>query len=108
MTNKPNTRPWDNIRTEEDDEYDHALAYLLARYPGVEHDMATYAKIMERGAALALAIASALQWLCTAVIMTHIRTPRWVRRVLFYGSAVVVGAGAGLAIVALFVWLLTR
>ena len=103
MTNKPNTRPWDDP---EDD--DHALAYLLARYPGVEHDLATYAKIMERGAALALAIASALQWLCTAVIMTHIRTPRWVKRVLFYGSAVVVGAGAGLAIVALFVWLLTR
>jgi len=104
MTNKPNTRPWDN--PEED--YDHALAYLLARYPGVEHDLVTYAKIMERGAALALAIASALQWLCTAVIMTHIRTPRWVKRVLFYGSAVVVGAGAGLAVVALFVWLLTR
>jgi hypothetical protein len=70
--------------------------------------LVTYAKIMERGAALALAIASALQWLCTAVIMTHIRTPRWVKRVLFYGSAGVVGAGAGLAIVALFVWLLTR
>lgn len=104
MTNKPNTRPWDN--PEEDD--DHALAYLLARYPGVEHDMATYAKIMERGAALALAIASALQWLCTAVIMTHIRTPRWVKRVLFYGSAVVVGAGVGWTIGVLFVWLLTR
>jgi len=94
MTNKPNTRPWDNIRIEEDDEYDHALAYLLARYPDVEYDMATYAKIMEWGAASAIAFAGALQWLCTAVIMTHIRTARWVWRVAFVSLCFLVGFAA--------------
>jgi len=98
VTNKPNTRPWDN--PEED--YDHALAYLLARYPGVEHDLVTYAKIMERGAALALAIASALQWLCTAVIMTHIRTPRWVKIVFSWPN--LLGYAAAAMVMWLFVW----
>jgi hypothetical protein len=103
MTDKPNTRPWDNIHIEEeDDEYDHALAYLLARYPDVEYDMATYAKIMERGAAFAIAFAGALQWLCTAVIMTHIRTPRWVKIVFSWQNLI------GFAVAATVMWLFVR
>ena len=99
MTDKPNTRPWDDP---EDDEYDRAFAYLLARYPDMERDMAIYAKIMERGAALALAIASALQWLCTAVIMTHIRTPRWVKIVFSWPN--LLGYAAAAMVMWLFVW----
>jgi hypothetical protein len=104
MTNKPNTRPWDD--TEEDDEA--TLAQLYGKYPRMQEDMALYVNIMERGAYFAMTMARMLQGLCLGFIQLHIRTPRWVRRVLFYGSAGVVGAGAGLAIVALFVWLLTR
>ena len=102
MTDKPNTRPWDNIRIEEDDEYDHALAYLLARYPDVEYDMATYAKIMEWGAAFAITFAGALQWLCTAVIMTHIRAPRWVKIVFSWQN--LIGYAAAATVMWLFVW----
>jgi hypothetical protein len=103
VTDKPNTRPWDNIHIEEEeeDEYDHALAYLLARYPDVEYDMATYAKIMEWGAASAITFAGALQWLCTAVITTHIRTPRWVKRVVYYAGRFLIG----FAVAATIMWL---
>lgn len=100
MTNKPNTRPWDDP---EDDEYDRAFAYLLARDPDMERDMALYASIMERGASLALTIASALQWLCTAAIMTHIRTPRWVKRTIYYAGRFLIGFTAAAGIM----WLLS-
>ena len=99
MTDKPNTRPWDDP---EDDEHEYVMAFLLARYPDVERDMALYESIMNKGASLAMAIGNGLHWLCTAIVMTHIRTPRWVKRVLFYGSA----AAAGFTAAAGIMWLL--
>jgi hypothetical protein len=104
MTNKPNTRPWDD--TEEDDEA--TLAQLYGKYPRMQEDMALYVSIMNRGASFSIALVKVLHGLCLGFIQLHIRTPRWVRSVLFYGSAGFVGAGAGFAIVVLFVWLLTR
>ncbi len=101
MTDKPNTRPWDNIRTEEDDEA--ALAMLYAKYPRMQEDMALYASIMERGAVFAIAIATVLHQSCLTFIQLHIRTPRWVKRVVYYAGRFLIGFAAAATVM----WLLS-
>ena len=102
MTDKPNTRPWgNNDNTDAEDEA--ALAMLYAKYPRMQEDMALYASIMEWGAGFAITFAGALQRLCTAVIMTHIRTPRWVKRVAYYAGRFLIG----FAVAATVMWLLS-
>jgi hypothetical protein len=102
MNDKPNTRPWDDPEDKEDE---YAMVFLMARYPDMEHDMALYESIMTRGAALSISIAGVLHWVCTAVVMTHIRTPRWVKRTLYYAGCFALGftvaAGLGWLVISL-------
>ena len=99
MTDKPNTRPWDDA--EEEDEA--ILVALYAKYPDMERDMATYARVMERGAAFSIAIAALLHQSCLTFIQLHIRTPRWVKRVVYFTSRFLIGFAAAATVM----WLLS-
>jgi hypothetical protein len=99
MTDKPNTRPWDTT----EDDYDRAKAFLLARYPDMERDMAFYANVMDRGAAVAFAIAKVLHELCFRFCQIHICTPRWVKRAAYFGCYF----AAGWAVATGVMWLVT-
>ena len=90
MTDKPNTRPWDD--PEDNDAEDEAmLEWLYGRYPRMQENMVFYANIMERGASFAITMAGWLHWLCMAFIQLHIRTPRWVWRVGFIALCFLTG-----------------
>jgi hypothetical protein len=107
MTDKPNTRPWgDNDNTEELDD-EAVLALLYGKYPQMQEDMALYANIMDRGAAFSVAIVTVLHGLCLGFIQLHIRTPRWVKRTIYYASRFLIGftiaAGIMWLVSALFV-----
>ena len=97
MTDKHNPGPWDTT----EDDYDRAVAYLQARFPGIERDMAFYADVMDRGAAFAIAVARLLHELCFWFVKLHIYTPRWVTRAVYFGCYF----AAGLVVSAGFLWL---
>lgn len=97
MTDKPNTRPWDD--PEDNDAEDEAM---LERYPRMQENMVFYEGIMTWGASFAITMAGWLHWLCMAFIQLHIRTPRWVWRVGFASLCFL----AGLAVTTGITWLL--
>jgi hypothetical protein len=102
MTDKPNTRPWDDT-DELDDEA--VLALLYGKYPRMQEDMEFYVNIMERGAYFAMTMARMLHGLCLVFIQLHIRTPRWVKRTLYYAGCFALGftvaAGLGWLVISL-------
>lgn len=101
MSDKPNTRPWDDPE-EIDDEA--VLALLYGKYPHMQEDMVFYANIMDRGASLSIAIATVLHGLCLKFIQLHIRTPRWVKRTIYYVYRFLIGFTAAATIM----WLLAQ
>lgn len=99
MTDKPNTRPWDD--PEETDE-EAMLALLYGKYPRMLEDMEFYVSIMNRGASFSIAIVKVLHWLCLEFIQLHIRTPRWVKVVFSWPN--LLGYAAAAMVMWLFVW----
>ena len=88
-SDKPNTRPWDDPEEDEDDEA--ILALLYGKYPRMQEDMLLYANIMTWGASFAMTMARVLHGLCLRFIQLHIRTPRWVKRTIYYASRFLIG-----------------
>jgi hypothetical protein len=108
MTDKPNTRPWGE--PEDDNELDDeaVLALLYGKYPRMQEDMVFYASIMERGAAFSVAIVTALHCLCLGFIQLHIRTPRGVKRTIYYASRFLIGFTAAATVMWLLAALFVR